>query len=689
MVYNIKKSDGTPLVSIPDSTQDTTSTSLILPGRNSVSFGLAINQDFVNLLQNFSNSSAPPNALQGQLWYDSVNLDLKIYNGNKWVSLTGAFDTASGVGTIRLGPSKIDVTIIISQFQIVSIVSAAQIDAADCPDSIVYSDTSYAVASRFPNGIHPGINIANDPTNIVDNRFNGIASSANILTQSRTISLSGVSLGSIGFDGSKDVNIIVKDAPIYVNGTTNTVAGTWSKVLVNDGGRVIQGNNLVAGDIVSVLGYTPYDGSRININSVANTVVARDSNANFAANIVVVSGLIASNGVSGNLYGVSSSTLVLENPREIYVNGDIYGSAVFDGSKDITITSNLVATGVSVGTYNAVAVDTKGRVTNAAWIDHSPYQMISLFPAGSAPAGWVICDGAIATYNDAQSYTPDMRGASANISINTGMDLIYYIKVGNSAPLINTVHLEPGYVPPPPPPPLVPTPTPTPTPALTATPTPTPALTATLTPTPALTATLTPTPTPTMAGITFSGTITNSSLALSSYGYAVTGKPYDIIGSGSVDDGNGHILPKLAGTLTGYDQYGYYGNSGSINAIKFGTLTAPISVSRTVAGSTLTGPGFRYNGADYWIRAIVSSTTASGTIAIRVTAADTWNSAYPAISSITLTLNNGAYSSGSMTMIQDQHIYASADVKEWSGVFIATGLTLPSTGTTTYSMTVN
>lgn len=492
MVYNIKKSDGTPLVSIPDSTQDTTATSLILPGRNSVSFGLAIDQNFVSLLQNFANSSAPPNAQIGQLWYDSIKLDLKIYNGNKWVSVTTGFDTASGVATTQIGPSKTEVTLILSQYQIVSVISSVRIQLSDCPDSIIYSDTSYTFAPRFPNGIYPGINIATDPTGMSIYRLNGMASTANILAKGRTINIGGVVSGHFYFDGSKDVNVTIQDSNIYVNNTTTTVAGTWSKVLVNDGGRIIEGNTLVAGDIAAALGYTPYDGSLININSVANTVVARDQNANFAANVIVVSSLISTSGVVGNVYGVlngdvygtvqgtvtgnvtaqsistdtlsataingqlygtvygtvvgtTSNATTLTTPRTIYVSGDMYGQVDFDGSKNVVINSNLITTGVTAGTYNTVRVDDKGRVVNADWIDHSPYRQISLFPLGSQPMGWAICNGNPGVYGGVSTPTPNLTAAGVAISTNAGMDLRYYMKCGNASVLSNSVSLSQGY----------------------------------------------------------------------------------------------------------------------------------------------------------------------------------------------------------------------------------------------------
>lgn len=484
MVYNIKRSDGTPLVSIPDSTQDTTSTSLILPGRNSVSFGLAIDQNFVNLLQNFSNSSAPPNAQQGQLWYDSVNLDLKVYNGNKWVSITTGFDNASGVATINVGPNETEVTIALSQYQIISVISSDRIQSSDCPDTIIYSDTSYAFASRFPEGIYPGINIATDPTSIAEYRLNGLASSANILVNPRTIQFYGDMTGSFVFDGSGDVNARLLDNAIIVDSTLGTtVAGTWTKVLVSDGGRVLQGNNIIASDVVAALGYTPYDGSLININSVANTVVARDQNANFAANVIVVASLIAEQGVAGNVFGsltgdvvgaltgpvtgnvtaqsivtetitattsingmvygnvigdlegTSSNAMTLRYSRTISVSGDVTGSAEFDGSRNIIITSNLISSGVNAGTYNVIKVDPKGRVINATWYDTSPYGMIAIFEQGKQPEGWAVCNGNPGVYDGRTTPTPDLIAASDVLSANSGMTLRYYMKCGYTSSL--------------------------------------------------------------------------------------------------------------------------------------------------------------------------------------------------------------------------------------------------------------
>lgn len=58
----------------------------------------------------------------------------------------------------------------------------------------------------------------------------------------------------------------------------------------------------------------------------------------------------------------------LANARKISIAGDATGSADFDGSADKSIALTLANSGVAAGTYSAVAVDVKGRVTAGSQI---------------------------------------------------------------------------------------------------------------------------------------------------------------------------------------------------------------------------------------------------------------------------------------------------------------------------------
>ena len=86
MGYKLNKTDGSLLVDLIDGQIDTTSSDLTLIGRNYTGFGEVLNENFIKVLENFANTTAPANPIKGQLWYDSSENKLKIYNGTAFVS---------------------------------------------------------------------------------------------------------------------------------------------------------------------------------------------------------------------------------------------------------------------------------------------------------------------------------------------------------------------------------------------------------------------------------------------------------------------------------------------------------------------------------------------------------------------------------------------------------------------------
>jgi hypothetical protein len=91
MAYQVNKFNGETLVNVSDGTIDTT-TDLRLVGKNYAGYGEVQNENFVHLLENFANTTAPPKALTGQIWYDSnsSNKKLKYYDGSRWKVAGGA-----------------------------------------------------------------------------------------------------------------------------------------------------------------------------------------------------------------------------------------------------------------------------------------------------------------------------------------------------------------------------------------------------------------------------------------------------------------------------------------------------------------------------------------------------------------------------------------------------------------------
>lgn len=94
MAYTINKTNGSVLATIADGTIDNT-TDLTLIGKNYSGYGELLNENLVKLLENFANSSAPANKLAGQLWWDTTNGLLKVYNGSTFKVISGSTAGAS------------------------------------------------------------------------------------------------------------------------------------------------------------------------------------------------------------------------------------------------------------------------------------------------------------------------------------------------------------------------------------------------------------------------------------------------------------------------------------------------------------------------------------------------------------------------------------------------------------------
>lgn len=170
MAYVVKKSNNSTLTTVSDNTIDTGSCSLALLGRGSTNYGNHVAQNFVWLLENFANSSAPDNPLTGQLWYDTGTEVMKYYTGAEWKVI----GTGSGMGgEVTIGGNV--VSVLISNNNVIGAVSHATISNASLPNNITIAGTSYTFKTRFPNGLGPGLTLATDAN---DYKFRGTATAA-------------------------------------------------------------------------------------------------------------------------------------------------------------------------------------------------------------------------------------------------------------------------------------------------------------------------------------------------------------------------------------------------------------------------------------------------------------------------------------------------------------------------------
>ena len=94
MSYTITLTDGTVFATIADGTINTAS-SMVLVGKNYAGYGEFLDTNFIHLLENSSNTTAPGAPLDGQLWWDSGNGLLKVYNGTTFKTISAATASSS------------------------------------------------------------------------------------------------------------------------------------------------------------------------------------------------------------------------------------------------------------------------------------------------------------------------------------------------------------------------------------------------------------------------------------------------------------------------------------------------------------------------------------------------------------------------------------------------------------------
>lgn len=85
MPYEVRHTNGEVFTEVADQVINQTS-SLSFIGKNYTGYGKILAENFLHLLENFANTTAPSNPVEGQLWYDNTNKIqlLKVYDGTKW-----------------------------------------------------------------------------------------------------------------------------------------------------------------------------------------------------------------------------------------------------------------------------------------------------------------------------------------------------------------------------------------------------------------------------------------------------------------------------------------------------------------------------------------------------------------------------------------------------------------------------
>ena len=102
MAYTVNKtnSSASPNLYTVNNSVVNTETDISFIGKGYAGYGETIAENFLHLLENFSNTASPSKPIIGQLWWDSTNAKLKVtfhwpFYGNYWIiDLGGDYEYA-------------------------------------------------------------------------------------------------------------------------------------------------------------------------------------------------------------------------------------------------------------------------------------------------------------------------------------------------------------------------------------------------------------------------------------------------------------------------------------------------------------------------------------------------------------------------------------------------------------------
>jgi hypothetical protein len=337
MSYTINLTDGTIFAVVADGTINTDS-SQTLVGKNYAGYGEFLNENYIRLLENASNTSAPGAPLTGQLWWDKTNSIMKVYNGTVFKVISAAtasasqpssnvagdlwFDTTndqlkaySGSAFITIGPASTS-----GEGTSGAIVTTIT-DSAPGSDHVIVQmyvnnvivgiwskDATFTPAASISGfaTIGPGLNMSTTVANAV---FNGTATNADTLdtlnstsfmrsdaATSNNTSISVLSDTGLYVGGDSDGRMFVSGTDVYVANQTqdgDTIfqvndGGVTTTALTLDGATanatVAKTLTINSGDAVTGLinGGTSGVGNIGASGAVFNTVFAKATTAEYA-----------------------------------------------------------------------------------------------------------------------------------------------------------------------------------------------------------------------------------------------------------------------------------------------------------------------------------------------------------------------------------------------------------------------
>ena len=236
MAYKINNTFGTLLVTLADGTIDVATTDLALIGKGYAGFGEKLNENLVKLLENFNNTTAPSNKIQGQLWFDQINKRLNVYDGTKFKPAGGPTNSTSAPTNAVLGDTWFDTantqlyvyngtafTLIgpttVAGSGVTQVVSETLEDNAGVNKSILKLVTNDAVVGVVSNQAFTPSSTETKAAALISAGFSSVAQGLQLSTSVSSAKFRGTATDSDGMGGVAAANYLRSNANDTTSGT--------------------------------------------------------------------------------------------------------------------------------------------------------------------------------------------------------------------------------------------------------------------------------------------------------------------------------------------------------------------------------------------------------------------------------------------------------------------------------------
>jgi len=390
MSYPINSTTGQLLIQILDGTADGPSinpgantTDIDLFGKNYALYGEFLNENFIKLMQNFANANEPTKPLTGELWYDTANSLLKVYNGTAFIPASPVIISATQPATTVVGSQWWDT--VNHQLYMYSATGWTLVgpsykypDGTSGPvvDTVIDNFGSTHTVTKFYSQNHVAAILSYDPTFTINTTYP--VTGFSVLTPGITLA-TGIA-SEHQFVGSATNSKSLGNIAAANYARTDIIPTFTSNIQIGGGNIVIDSAPTGAARY-----YNSIDGANISLHPTVNSATTRafsiwgaDGSTNILYNLNV-NGPLAT--IGQNLVVVGTTTV-----HGVTSSGATgLGKFVFDTSP--TLTGLPLAPTAAQGTVTTQIATTAFTNTAIATSTYGPWKGSHKFVSTVAPTG--------------------------------------------------------------------------------------------------------------------------------------------------------------------------------------------------------------------------------------------------------------------------------------------------------------